>query len=177
MLRFIALLLTIPTGFTGLVYEVTWQKHLATLLGSHSEATAAVLAIFLGGLSAGYALFGKIAKRRAASSQVRGRGPRLLVLYGAVEILIGLYALCFPWFFGFVQELSYWAPHGSAGGGFVFDVGLCALLIAPPTVLMGATIPLLTQALTRGIDDATRFHGWVYALNTAGAFGGEQKAV
>ena len=48
---FVALLLTVLTGFTGLVYEVSWQKYLSTLLGSHSEATAAVLAIFLGGLS------------------------------------------------------------------------------------------------------------------------------
>ena len=58
MIRLSALLLTVLTGFSGLVYEVTWQRYLATLLGSHSEATAAVLAIFLGGLSAGYALFG-----------------------------------------------------------------------------------------------------------------------
>ena len=42
MTRLIALLLTLLTGFTGLVYEVTWQKYLATLLGSHGEATAAV---------------------------------------------------------------------------------------------------------------------------------------
>lgn len=53
MTRAVALSLTIFTGFTGLVYQVTWQKYLATLLGSHSEATAAVLGIFLGGLSVG----------------------------------------------------------------------------------------------------------------------------
>jgi hypothetical protein len=29
-----ALLLTVVTGSTGLVYEVTWQRYLATLLGS-----------------------------------------------------------------------------------------------------------------------------------------------
>ncbi|MEL7451273.1 MAG: hypothetical protein AAFN78_18820 [Pseudomonadota bacterium] len=52
--RRIALLLTLFTGFTGLVYEVTWQKYLATLLGSQSEATATVLGIFLGGLAVGY---------------------------------------------------------------------------------------------------------------------------
>ena len=50
MTRAAALFLAIFTGFTGLVYQVTWQKYLATLLGSHSEATAAVLGIFLGGL-------------------------------------------------------------------------------------------------------------------------------
>jgi predicted membrane-bound spermidine synthase len=53
MVRAVALLLTVATGFSGLVYEVTWQKYLATLLGSRSEATAAVLGIFLGGLSVG----------------------------------------------------------------------------------------------------------------------------
>ena len=41
--RAAALFWAIFTGFTGLVYQVTWQKYLATLLGSHSEATAAVL--------------------------------------------------------------------------------------------------------------------------------------
>jgi len=172
MLRSIALLLTIPTGFAGLVYEVVWHKYLATLLGSQSEATAAVLAIFLGGLSVGYALFGRVAKRHVARVRAQGRVPRLLVIYGIVEIGIGLYALCFPVLFGLVQELSYRVAHESVAGGLAFDVGLCALLIAPPTVLMGATIPLLTQALARGLDDATRFHAWVYAFNTAGAFGG-----
>ena len=54
MIRLLALLLTVLTGFSGLVYEVTWQRYLATLLGSHSEATAAVLGLFLGGLAVGY---------------------------------------------------------------------------------------------------------------------------
>ena len=49
----VALLLTIITGFSGLVYEVAWQKYAATLLGSHSEVTASVLGFFLGGLSLG----------------------------------------------------------------------------------------------------------------------------
>ena len=51
-----------------------------------------------------------------------------------------------------------------------------ALLIGPPTVLMGGTIPLLTQGLARGLDDATRFHSLVYAFNTAGAFAGALSA-
>ncbi len=63
MLRIVALILTIMTGVSGLVYEVCWQKCLATLLGSHSEATASVLGIFLAGLSLGYALFGRITNK------------------------------------------------------------------------------------------------------------------
>ena len=62
-LRIAALLLTVLTGFSGLVYEVAWEKYLATLLGAHSEATAAVLGLFLGGLSLGYSLFGAVTRR------------------------------------------------------------------------------------------------------------------
>ena len=45
MIRGTALFLTLLTGVSGLVYQVAWQKVLASLLGSHSEATAAVLGI------------------------------------------------------------------------------------------------------------------------------------
>lgn len=172
MTRALALLLTVFTGFTGLVYEVTWQRYLATLLGSHSEATAAILGIFLGGLSLGYALFGVVTRAVLARAAREGRPPRLLLLYGVVEASIGLLALSFPILFERVQALSVSIPHGAGGAGFVLDVALTALLIGPPTVLMGGTIPILTQALASDVEDATRFHAFVYASNTAGAFVG-----
>ena len=172
MKRWTVLALTVATGFTGLVYEVTWQKYLATLLGSHSEATAAVLGLFLGGLALGYALFGRLTLRWVDRAEAAGRPPRLLFSYGLVEAAIGLYAVVFPWLFTAVQKLSFAIPHGAGGAGFVLDVGLSALLLLPPTILMGATIPVLTQALARSLDDATRFHAFVYAFNTVGAFAG-----
>ena len=172
MVRAIALLLTALTGFSGLVYEVTWQRYLATLLGSHSEATAAVLGIFLGGLSLGYSLFGRVTRAVVDRARSADRPPRLLLLYGAVEGSIGLYVLAFPWLFRGVQSLSYALPHGVGGFGFAIDVALAALLIGPASVLMGGTIPILTQSLARSLEDATRFHAFVYAFNTAGAFVG-----
>ena len=93
--RLLALLLTLLTGFSGLVYEVAWEKYLATLLGSHSEATCAVLGVFLGGLSLGYAIFGRVARRLAAGAPKRGGRAGLLLAYGVVEGSIGLYALAF----------------------------------------------------------------------------------
>src|SRR5690606_9501574 len=171
-MRFLARLLTVLTGATGLVYGVTWQKSLSTLLGSHSEATAAVLGIFLAGLSVGYGLFGRLTRAQVARAAGSGRPPRLLATYGLIEAGIGVYALLFPAFFGLVQRLSFAIPHGAAGVGFAFDVALAALLILPPTILMGGTIPILTQALSRSLEDATRFHAFVYAFNTAGAGAG-----
>jgi len=170
--RAIALALTALTGFSGLVYEVAWQKYLATLLGSHSEATAAVLALFLGGLSLGYALFGRVTRAELERARAAGRAPRLLLLYGAVEASIGTHALLFPLLFRAVRALSFAIPHRPGGAGFALDVALSALLILPPTVLMGGTIPILTQALARSLADATRIHAFVYACNTAGAFVG-----
>jgi len=172
MTRAAALFLAIFTGFTGLVYQVTWQKYLATLLGSHSEATAAVLGIFLGGLSLGYSVFGTITTRLVDRAAARGKSPNLLLVYGGIEAGIGLYALAFPWLFRGMLNVSHMLPHGNSGIGFIGDVIVAALLIGPPTVLMGSTIPVLTQALSRSIEDATRFHAFVYGLNTVGAFVG-----
>ena len=172
MVRAIALLLTVGTGFSGLVYEVTWQKYLAILLGSHGEATAAVLGIFLAGLSVGYRLFGALTRRLVARAAAAGRPPRLLLLYAGVEAGIGIHACCFPLLFELLRSLSLRVPVASDALGFAFDVGLTTLLIAPPTILMGGTIPILTQALARSALDATRFHALVYAMNTAGAFAG-----
>ena len=172
MIRGTALLLTVLTGFSGLVYEVAWQKALAILLGSHSEATAAVLGIFLGGLSVGYSLFGSVVRRAVQAAERTGRRPRLLLLYGVVEVSIGLWALLFPALFDGVTTLSHVLDPGSDALAFALDVILTALLIGPPTIMMGGTIPILTQALARGLHDATRFHAFVYGFNTTGAFGG-----
>jgi len=171
MVRPISLLLTVLTGFSGLVYEVAWQKYLATLLGSHSEATAAVLAIFLGGMALGYEVFGRAARRVSARAGAR-EIPALLRTYGVVEASIGLWALAFPWLFGAAQRVSFLVPPGHEALSFAFDVLLSAVLLGPPTVLMGGTIPLLTQALSRTVAEATRVHAWIYATNTAGAFAG-----
>src|SRR5262245_45331798 len=172
MIRLAALLLTVLTGSSGLVYEVAWQKYLATLLGSHSEATAAVLAIFLGGLSVGYALFGAVTRRLVASAQRDQRPARLLLVYGLVELGIGVLALLFPTLFGVAQRLSLLVPTGHPGLAFAFDVGLSALLIAPSAILMGGTVPMLTLALAGHLALSTRVHAWVYGCNTIGAFAG-----
>ena len=77
MIRLLVLLLTVLTGFSGLVYEVTWQRYLATLLGSHSEATAAVLGLFLGGLAVGlFAVWRAHAPAGRARAARRAAPPR-----------------------------------------------------------------------------------------------------
>ena len=122
MSRALVLTLTVVTGATGLVYEVAWQRFLATLLGSHAEATAAVLGLFLAGLSAGYALFGALSQRVVARAAARGEPAPLLQLYGGVEAGIGIFALAFPLAFAGVQRASLALPAASEGVAFALDV-------------------------------------------------------
>lgn len=165
MARRIALWLTLPTGFAGLVYEVAWEQSLATLVGSHSAAAATVLAIFLGGLASGYAAFGALARRRPDAAG-------LLRIYGGVELSIGAYAFVFPWLLSGARALSVALPAADDGVAFAADLLLSALLLGPPAAAMGATIPLLTQALPATSEASTRIHARIYALNTGGAFAG-----
>src|SRR5215510_3366270 len=47
------------SGAAGLVYQVVWTKLLSQLFGSTTYAVAAVLAVFMGGLALGNALFAR----------------------------------------------------------------------------------------------------------------------
>src|SRR5476651_2326215 len=79
------LLLFFCSGATALIYEVVWSKYLALLLGSTIQAQTVVLAVFMGGLALGNKLFGTFADR----------ARRPLVVYGCLEIAIGIYAFLF----------------------------------------------------------------------------------
>lgn len=159
--RFCALTVTLATGFTGLVYEVTWHRYLANILGSQARATAIIIGVFLGGLSVGYAIFGRISFSRS---------PRQLVqTCGVIEIAIGVWALLFPYLFSIVWNTVGVMPL-DGWYSICADIGLSVALIGLPTVLMGGTLPLLTQGLSRDLNDAAPFHARVYAINTTGAF-------
>lgn len=158
----IAYLLTALTGAAGLVYQVSWLRYLGRLLGSDSLATATVLGVFLGGLSLGYLCWGHFTERRIP----------LLRLYGLLEAIIGVWALLFPWLYGLVELLtdrwSFATRFELLWQGALASV----LLIGVPTVCMGATVPLLTRALSRNLARATAVHARIYAFNTAGALVG-----
>ena len=157
-----AYLFTFLTGAAGLADQLVWQRYLARIVGSDSLATATVLGVFLGGLSLGCFLCGRLA----------GRLLRPLSTYGLFEGAIGLWALAFPALFSVVDTLTAsWAFEAPVG--LVLQGALCAVaLIGPPTLCMGATVPLLTQALTASLARAPGVNARVYGWNTLGALFG-----
>jgi spermidine synthase len=105
------------------------------------------------------------APRRAPS----GQDP--LRAYGTIELAVGATALlslpllrALPWAYGtLVAGSGLSGPAESIGIAF-----LAALVLLPPTVLLGATVPLATEFLARAGTDVPAGFGRLYLLNTLG---------
>lgn len=157
-----ASLVLFATGAAGLAYEVAWQRHLAVIVGVDHAATAVTLAVFLGGLSLGYALCGELSARTV----------RPLAAYAWLELAIGTWGLGFPWAFAAVERASRsWSfdpPFGVVFG----SLGAAVPLVLSPAVLMGATMPLMTRGLALSRAELSATHALVYGWNTIGAVAG-----
>ena len=158
---FVAAILLL-TGAAGLIYEVAWQRFLGVLVGVDHAATAATLAVFLGGLSLGYAICGGLS----------ARSSRPLATYAWLEIAIAVWGLAFPWTFSVTESVSrVWSfspPLGLIAG----SLGAAVPLILIPAMLMGATVPFMTRGLATSLSGLTATHARVYGLNTLGAVAG-----
>ena len=148
------------TGAAGLIYQVTWQKYLSRLLGSDTAATAIILAVFLGGLSFGYYLCGRLTQR--VKNHFRA--------YAILEGVIGAWCFFFPYIFEIIDLITRSWSFSPPFAIIVQGVVCSALLMGVPTACMGATIPFLTRGISKNIREATTIHARVYAINTGGAF-------
>src|SRR5436309_4598122 len=75
------------SGTCALVYQMMWLREFRLIFGSSTPATAAVLAIFMGGIGLGSAWFGRRVERSANS----------LRLYGRLELGVAIAAVLTPW--------------------------------------------------------------------------------
>jgi spermidine synthase len=157
------------SGAAGLVYQVVWSRLLEQVFGVTAYAVTAVLATFLGGLALGGWLLGRLADR--------SRSP--LRLYGLLELGIGAAALAGTFVVRGFEPIHAWAASRLAPDSLAL-VGvrglLASIVILPPTILMGATLPVITRALVDRIGRLGRELSLLYALNTLGALVGSVAA-
>jgi spermidine synthase len=155
----------LASGAAGLVYQVAWARYLALFLGHTSYAIVAVLVAFMGGLALGNFWFGGIADR--------SRKP--LAIYAWLEFAIGLYGILFPAYYAFCHD-AYIALARTLGAESTALLGLkfmfSFLTILLPTVLMGATFPVLVRFVTRSLSELRERVAALYAINSAGAVAG-----
>ncbi|HLT37710.1 MAG TPA: hypothetical protein VK034_15560 [Enhygromyxa sp.] len=150
------------SGISGLVYESLWSRYLKLFVGSAATAQILVLALFMGGMSLGSLLAGRI------SARIR----KPVLAYGLVEGLIGLYALAFPYLYDGVTRLCYDLLFPAVGGGGVTLVkwSAAASLIAVPCILLGTTFPLMSVGiLRRDRERSGEILSFLYFSNSFGA--------
>jgi spermidine synthase len=150
------------SGFCSLVYQTVWLREFRLVFGASTAASAAVLAIFIGGLGLGGLWLGERAERH----------PRPLALYAALEAGIALSAALTPALLALSRGV-YLASGGSErlGGTLAtaLRLGLSALVLAVPTLLMGGTMPAAARAVVDEEDTRRRSFAVLYGANTLGA--------
>jgi spermidine synthase len=153
--------LVFGSGLCALVYQVAWLREFRLVFGASTAASAAVLAIFIGGLGIGSLRLGRRADRH----------PRPLQFYAQLETIIASSAAVTPALLWLVRQAYIRAggtlAMGLAGGSLVRLV-LATLVLAVPTFAMGGTLPAVARAIE--IEDAGRRRvALLYGVNTLGA--------
>ena len=155
-------LLVLASGCCALIYQVAWLRLLRLVFGTSTAASAAVMAVFLGGLGLGALVLG----RRADSA----RNP--VRMYAYLELGVGGAAALSPVLIALVAVL-YIRLGGTTALGFVAGTGvrllLSALVLGVPTFLMGGTLPAVVRAVESAADVHRRSLGMLYGMNTLGA--------
>ena len=153
------------SGAAGLIYQVAWVKSLGLIFGHTVYAIAIVLAVFMAGLTAGSAWFGRRSSRSASPILLYSRIEFLLAATGALS-LAGLAAV------SWLYDIAY--PSGTTLQPLVPALrfaGAAAVLFVP-TFLMGGTLPVLVRAVSRHSADLGTRVSQLYWVNTLGAVGG-----
>jgi spermidine synthase len=141
------------SGFPALIYQLTWQRALFRIFGVNIESVTIVVTAFMLGLGFGSLLGGVLSKWQAMP---------LLPLLAAIELLTGAFGLV---------SLGMFDKAGALASGLPLplEAAVALGLVAVPTLLMGATLPVLAGHLVRRSGNVGGSVGLLYYVNTLGA--------
>src|SRR5271154_3639823 len=117
--------------FSALFYQLTWQRALFRIFGVNIESVTIVVTAFMLGLGLGSLVGGWLSKRRAIP---------LLPLLAAIELMTGAFGVFSLEIFDRVGEFTIGLPLTAMAA-----VSLALVIV--PTLLMGATLPVLVAHL------------------------------
>ncbi|MBW1883420.1 MAG: fused MFS/spermidine synthase, partial [Deltaproteobacteria bacterium] len=153
------------SGAAGLIYEICWIRQASLSFGSTTFAMSSVLAVFFLGLALGSEFFGRVAQR--TTNPLR---PLL-----RIELALAAFGLASPYLFRLadgVFGVVYRSLEASEAGEpwlVLTRLALVAVVLLPPTVLMGGTLPLFCRQFVDSDARIANAVGWLYGLNTLGA--------
>lgn len=143
------------SGATSLAYEVLWARMLSLQFGVSTFGIVVTVGAFMLGLGAG-SLYG-------ASTRMRGARP--LLVYGILEIVVGLFAAIAPLA---AQQLSgaitTYAADANVATWHAAHAVADLLLMVMPSFAMGVAFPMILRAAPEGTLSISR----IYGLNAIG---------
>jgi spermidine synthase len=141
------------SGMPALVYQIVWQRALFAIYGVNAESVAVVVSAFMLGLGLGSLVGGWMSARFPG---------RTMALFGAAELGVALFGIC-------SLRIFHWVSLRTAGSSLPATVVLSLVLLIVPTMLMGATLPLLVEHLVRASRNVGSSVATLYFVNTFGS--------
>jgi spermidine synthase len=154
-------LIVFVVGGASLGAEIAAARLLAPYFGASTIIWANTIATVLVALSAGYAIGGHLADRRADM-----RGLCAIVLVAAVLLAI------VPFVSDPFLKLAVSALGGLSVGGFLGSLAAVLVIVAVPVMLLGTVAPYANRLMVQRISETGKVTGRLYALSTAGSLVG-----
>src|SRR5687768_7422941 len=148
-------LLFFLSGAAGLIYEIVWERLLGLYFGVTMTSITLIVASYMCGIGIGSLLGGRIAQNL----------EHPILIYGLIEAGIGIFGF-------FSSAIIHWIGQQTAGAPYTLVFLLSFLVLLIPTLLMGMTLPLLTQSSVDRIETSGQVIGLLYGINTLGAAAG-----
>lgn len=154
-------ILVFLSGGVAILYETIWFHNLTLIMGSTSLALTLILTSFMLGLGLGSLFWGNLADKK---------NPRKT--YQLLELGIGVFAFLSLFLFSpinylyqILYDLFYLKPILLSFFRFLLSM----LILLPPTLFMGGTLPVAVKYLVREIEKKGKNISAFYWVNTFGA--------
>src|SRR5687767_10864386 len=151
------LLLFVGSGCAALIYEVVWFQLLQLSVGSSSVSLGILLGIFMGGMCLGSLLLPRYISPR----------HHPLRIYAFLELGIAAFGLIVLFAVPLLGN-AYTAIAGTGQFSVYLRALVAAVILIPPTVLMGATLPAIARWV-QTTPSGVSWLGYFYGGNLAGA--------
>ena len=149
------LILFFASGCAALIYETVWFYLVQLVVGASSISVAVLLCAFMGGMALGSWLLPKIAPRAHPFKVV-----------AALEAGIGLLGAAIPIALPYIQQ-AYLTLAEPGLASVALRAIVCVIVLTPPTMLMGATLPAIARWWSNQHD--AKSVGLLYTANLMGA--------
>ncbi len=150
------------SGFTALVYQITWIKDFKEVFGVDVYSASTVLAAFMAGLALGSYLFGEYIDK----------GAHPLKVFLLIECLLALFAIFFPPLFKGLTAIYRFSIDHAAMDPLIVQLiksGYSFLFLLVPTTLMGGSLPVISKYFIKELNKLGFNLSKLYSANNLGA--------